>query len=352
MNEVPSSAFRPRNFGFVLFVILLGVGAWIVLEANRPWAKWVTFSSPSTAVAGQPFPVHLELASPIPAGRLGIDLHGRGGSSPSRRSTVVGVFSTELQPGQGSYRVEIPLNPRATSRFVRAVIYLSPTGHWKDRLRSANTEDFDLLPAGSSASTAAARITAQRVFDLGGVSVVPRVRSWRIRTLTTTLWLAAFGILALRLARTRGVPVVLEPGRRPLAETWLCVAFLIAAVADGFDLSRALGDVARRLAHRLSAYESRVPGQQLISALAIAALVGASLTLFRCRMPIPLRIAAAAVTCALGLVCLDSLSLHAIDEIAEKPCWGWPLIQWANLTCAVMALVGIQLARPPGSAPP
>ncbi|MGE3309688.1 MAG: hypothetical protein AB7O66_06940, partial [Limisphaerales bacterium] len=132
----------------------------------------------------------------------------------------------------------------------------------------------------------------------------------------------------------------------------LGIACALAAVAEATDLTGHLGEAARSVARRFAAYDGREPVQQAVSAGVIGLTFAMGLVVVRSREREPLSVALAITFSALGLLGLDSLSLHAFDEAAEVLCVGVPLVQWAGLACALAAAIAVaRLVRGRGRQP-
>ncbi len=326
-----------------IVLAFLTAALWLALDALRPKADWVRLECATQAIPGRPFPVRVHLAQPVPGGSLGIDLHSH---DPLRRaSTVIGVSRTSLQPHQSSYSLEIPFRTGVTTKAVRAVLYLTPSGAWKDRSRSALSDDIPVLSQSTGEAKALPTLAFVDLFNQSGGAIVHRTRVVPLRILIAALWCATVLIVwplpphpAPSLPRTRWSGLLLRP-----RAFGIVAAF--ASIAEASDLSRWLGEVARSAAYRFSAYEAREPGQQLVAALLLAGAMVTTAVLFRSPLPASLRVAWAALALALGLFGLDSLSLHAVDEIAETTLWDIPRFQIAHLLCALTATIALFRAR-------
>lgn len=313
--------------------------AWLALEGLRPKANWISMECPPMAIPGRSFPIRLQLASPVPQGRLGVDLHAQGSSSS--HAAVVAVFQTTLNTNQTEYHIEIPLRPTTTAGTVRAVLYASPNGTWKDRFRSAISDDIQVHAADAAGPDPYAQAARISVFHLGGPSLIPRVRFLSVRIVTSLLWVLA-ALLAVTLPTRSGPSAApTPPGIAPGPRRALALVTSMAAIAEVIDVSGWLGGLARAAARRVNAYESRQAGQQFVSALALGLVVLATAALLRSRLPVTIRVAAVAAISVLGLIGLDSLSLHAFDEIAESMVLGIPAIQLASLLGAAIAVISL-----------
>lgn|GEM_PF-1338474 len=326
-----------------IVLAFLTAALWLALDALRPKADWIRLECATHAMPGRPFPVRVHFTPPVPVGSLGIDLHAR---DPSHgRSTVIGVSRTTLLPHQTTYSLEIPFRTGITAKVVRAILYLTPSGAWKDRSRSALSEDIPVLASESVQGNATPPLAPLELFNQGGTSIIPRIRSVPVRILVAALWCITAFIAWPR--QPRPVPSIPPPrSTGPTIKTpALGLVAAVAAVAEAVDLSRWLGDGARTAARQFSAYEAREPGQQLAAAVLLAGALVATTLLLRSRLSALLRVAWAALALALGLVGLDSLSLHALDGIAESTQWGIPRIQVAHLLCALTATIALAFAR-------
>ena len=323
-------------------LIGLTIAAWFALEGLRPVSTWTTLEAPAELDPDRPFPANVEFTPPLPLGRFSVDLHAPG--DPDGRTTVVAVFQQELVPGQHRYHVEIPLRVAVTSEFVRAVVYLGPTGRWQDRTRAAISEDIPVTRPAASATSRSKTTVRHRMADQGGPSTIPRVRFLPARAATSMVWCIA-GWLALTRGRRsdpRRLGETGDLGRNTNRFGWAC---LVAGVAEATDLGGRLGDVVRSFARRASVYDGREPGQQIVTALVLAGTLALFTAVGRAPASAPRRLARLATVCGLGLLAVDALSLHAIDRLAQTSAMGWPAIQSAGLACALVACGSIWADR-------
>jgi hypothetical protein len=325
---------------------MLTAAVWLALDALRPKADWIRLECATQAIPGKPFPVRVHLAQPIPMGSLGIDLHAR---DPSQRgSKVVGVSRTTLLPHQTTYSLDIPFRAGITARVVRAILYLTPSGAWKDRNLSANSEDIPVLTSNIESTNTRPPLAFVDLFNHSVSPIIQRTRSMPLRLVVVALWCITAFIAWPRQPRPVPSGPPPPPARLGLKARALGLIAAFTALAEVTDLSRWLGEMARNAARRFSAYEAREPGQQFAAALLLAGAMITTTVLLRSRLPALLRVAWAALAVALGLFGLDSLSLHAVDEIAESTRWGIPRIQVAHLLCALTATMALTLAQSRG----
>ncbi len=332
-----------------LLVVGFGAAAWCGLETLRPKARWLVLACPPIAVPGRPLPIELRFPTPLPPGRLSVDLHVRdpvGGGN-----AVAGVLQTNLNSHPGTLRVEVPVRLATTSGTVRAVVYLSPNGAWQDRTHAAITEGIPFRASLTPEPGYSGRLVRRPLFKLDWPSNPTRVRILPLRAATAILWLIAATAALLprhpsyRFLSDSGASVAgPETGLR-----FLALGCALASVVEATDLTRYLGEEARSLARRFAAYDGREPIQQWVSAAVIGLILATGIVVARRRGPWPASVAFAATTAALGLLVLDSLSLHAFDELAESLRAGVPVLQWASLACA-LAVTAATVAHGPREA--
>jgi len=143
MQREPTAKLRGR-VGLILLVAA-AAAVWWGLDRAEPRTDWLRVEAPRRAVAGQPLPMRVHLASglkPVPVRRSPLeDFTGHvNGMSGHRR------FQSSGQRGR-DLRLRDNGPSRAGLRFVIGIIYLSRTGSWEHHTLVAGTE---VIPVSSN----------------------------------------------------------------------------------------------------------------------------------------------------------------------------------------------------------
>ncbi len=331
-------------------VAALAVAVWLALDRLNQRADWVTVQAPAYAAVGQPLPLKITVKKADVPTWLVVDLHG---TDRSRRSA--GFLSSggrRLVVAPGSYLFEPQVKPREDLAFVVAVVYLSPTGDWETRDRSATT---DLVRVRSGAPSAAGArlgaLPAYRGDTRVAPSAAPRDRgapAWNEsdrsagKTAVAGLLLAAAAAAAWS-ARAAG-------GRRRPAWAAMAAGLAVAAAWELSGAGRALTEVVRTIAGTHDWYYLRKPFQAAVIAALTAGGAGAAVLVGRAGRSLGGPLATALIGALLyGVVtAVDLLSFHATDAIAGVSVAGFPLVQVlkaASIAVVLLASVRLPLRR-------
>lgn len=295
-------------------MLLLVTGAWLSLHRARE-SRWLQVEAPRHAVPERSLPLRVTLHSPPRDGWLIVDLHGLS----ARREPLgflVHAGSQRTDREIWTYEFDTPVVAKAELGYVLAIVYLSPSGHWQDRIATAATEPIPIRRSGE-----AGELQPVPTYDPQPWIVPEQDPSLALRASIGVLWLLS-GILVWRT------------GSQGLA---------LACVAAGlWELSgmeaRLLG-VARSLAREHRLYYERHALQELVTfavLLGAAAFAAWRLRSMRAR-------GSDALKAALGLYAVLSLaslsSWHEADRLLAAPVLSIPLVQLAQLATALVALV-------------
>jgi hypothetical protein len=229
----------------------------------------------------------------------------------------------------------VPVSARPGMRFVMGVIYLSPTGNWSDRTRAAITRVIPVNTNGIPDLPLA--LESLPVQSLDETSEARPAPSAFPRILTALIFL----LVAVKAATNGRSASDFQTNYGQTKRWWwmLASAFLLACLWELFNLETLLGDQARVWARAVDLYYPRVLFQKIaISGVAAATIFSLVRVWLR---PIPYRGGLLFFGAYLGLAAVNLLSLHAIDQIAERSWHGLALIQALKLGCAGLTLRGI-----------
>jgi hypothetical protein len=319
--------------GLVLAGTAFGVWRW--LSIRPPEAAWLRVSGSSGAVSGQGFQIEVRVSPGLDSSQLVVDLHG---STRTRESLGFLVGSKPVRVGPDTmprvFTLRIP--EREDLGHVIPIIFLSPTGRWRDRSHAARIDPIPVRPQRlprieqSNAPWAA--------YDDRPDPGIQPSPSRPVGILLGMVWLAA-GAGAFRGGWIAGSAGGFGPRTGKL---WRILAgcCVVAAAWELFDIETLLVLEGRSLALERHVYGLREPVQRWITTAVLAGFAASTTGMFLVRVEGALRLMLAGlvlfgVACTLGL-----LSLHAVDRIAHAAHWGVPGIQWLKLTGALIALVG------------
>jgi len=311
--------------------LLVFAGAWIVLDLTDDRPGWLVVEGPEAAVVGRPleFRVRLE-RSAGPGGEIDCTLHranaerkgwGYLASSGPPRPAVAGT----------TYSFVFTVPERADTAYAFAIIYLSPTGRWRDGTRAVSTMYVPMVREGGTAATTGLRRTRVYRYPTAAESEKIRARAARPRG-RPSVWIhPALGALllaaALAAAKAGGrSKAAALPGGAEERTVWLVFAGLLA-VAAAVEISGIAGHVAawgRRLAEQQGVYELRRPFQKAVMAATAAASLGLFILFMRAtRRPGAHRYlwwAGIGLAAYLAVSFVGVLSFHAVD-VARGIVW-------------------------------
>jgi hypothetical protein len=313
---------------------LLLLAAAVLLDAMRPreQAAWLRVEAPPHALVGQMLAVRVTLSEPAPDGWLVVDLH----AMSTRREPLGFLSSSSPQPvaqTTRSYTFEAPVVAADDLGHVQAIVFLSPSGRWEDRLRFAATA---AIPVESKRTTE--RLEPIPVYDrVEEVASLPAA-SPAMRASIAALWL----LVGLVLCWTWIRPPAREARSTDSARHrsgWLALACAAAAVWELSNAETGLANHARAFAfeHRLY-YERRTVQEWITVAVVMGTVALAAIRLRPSRDGRGLLPAALWLYAGISLTTL--LSLHELDRLLAASVLSVPLVQVAKLAAALTGLIG------------
>ena len=265
-------------------LVLVFAAAWFVLDRTEQRPRWAVVEAPGTAVVGKAFEVRVTLDGSVEATRIDCTLH-RANDERRGWGYLASSGPARSAAGGGTYSFLFTGPPKAETAYVFALVYLSPTGEWRDGTRAVATE---LIPIGPDFSRPEGRPlervairhypTARRAAAAKAAEeraetrrAARRPSPWAHPVLAALLLAGAY--FALRAGRRDPAGRPEAPGERTI---WLLFAAVLA-VSAAVEISGLAGDLAslgRRLAGQVRVYEYRRPFQKTVMAAVAAGSVG------------------------------------------------------------------------------
>jgi len=293
------------------------------------------------AVPGRPLTLNIHVDPRLSPRLLVVDLHWLT-RRRAPRVLLTGGRPQRIPGAIGSCHVAIPVPGRGDMGFVQAVIYVSQSGRWEDRIRSAATEP---IPVTSAIACGDRPETVHwAVHDLlpdPGSQPSPSTLG---RAVTALLWL----FVAARLAWACRNPLANGRTRSPYERRWLTITLccaLLAAAWQALALDSILGNEARRLAVDHGLYFEREWLQQLMTVAAAVGLASVIAWIATRSLSGGMRTVLISLASLLALSTLSLVSLHAVDRLANVPYWQTPLMDWLRIAVTLMGVAGSLLPR-------
>ena len=350
-----------RNAAAAAALLLVFAATWFALDRSEHRPRWAVVETPEAAVVGGAFEVRVRLSGSVEPAKIACTLHR---ANVERRGWGYLASSGPARPaeGGGAYSFEFIVPQKADTAFVFALVYLSPTGEWRDGTRAVATA---LIPVGPETGPlrkvllyrypTASRTAALRVQEGEGAGPrrpASRPSPWAHSVIAALLLAAAF--FALRAGRT--APLGLT-GMMTERRIWLVLAAVLA-VSAVVEISGFAGDLAslgRRLAGQFRVYEYRKLFQKTVMAAAASASLGLFILFIRAtRRPgsrrglwrAGLGVAEYVVVSFTGV-----LSFHAVDVFRDLAWHGLSPFDALRGAGAAVALLAAWLTAKRGDAP-
>ena len=311
--------------------VVLALGAVLVavlILRDAPPADWLTVQATPVLVKDRPFSASITLTRPQDVGFLSFDLHGHD-TSGRRAGCIASSPSQRVSSGTTVYRFVLHLRSNATPDRVHAVICLSSSGRWSDRIEVATSETFPVVDA-AEATPNPGPLHVYSSIDEPDIHV--QRPNW-VRGLIAGFWLLA-GVGAAARWLQHAVPRVFP--------TLPLVCAILAAMAATDALSR-VADIARLAAHNDGWYDDRRNLQQFATAglVCLAGLAAALGVRARRRRYSPALVLGLALYLAVEMA--GVLSLHEVDQFLARPLGSgaFPIDTLLRLAATVCACAGI-----------
>lgn len=265
-----------RRLAAAAALVLAFAATWFVLDRSERRPRWAVVEAPAAAAVGSAFEVRVRLDSSVGPTRIGCTLHR---ANAERRGWGYLASSGPARPaaGGGTQAFEFLVPQKADTAFVFALVYLSPTGEWRDATRAVATALVPVGPRPGPIRKLALHHypTAARPGPDGQGAGPRRPGSrpspWAHTVIAALLAAAAGGAVRAGRKAPPG-PAGTVTDRR----AWLALAAVLAlsAVVEISGFAGELASFGRRLAGQVRIYESRKPFQKAITAAAASASLG------------------------------------------------------------------------------
>jgi hypothetical protein len=276
------------------------------------------------------WPMRVTVSGVNAPGYVVVDLHWSDTGRLSR-GYLLKVARERLAGQGGSWSLSAPIGRRAELRYVTVVVYLSPTGEWKDHERVAQT-GFVEVSADAGAMPRPVRLRAYERTPAGPDHA-------------TALGRAALAALLAALSAAAAT----RAARSPRRALWIALA-AAALAAAAWEIAGAGGaatQAARAVAEEQRWYDLRRAPQHAV----VAALLGSGVV-FALIAPRAARSLGRGLSLALlGFVlyallsAVDLLSYHAVDRVGRLAAGPVSAMQLVKASCAALALAAALLHR-------
>jgi hypothetical protein len=315
-------------------LVILGATAWQLLTMPKPPAAWLQAEAPAHFTPGETFTLRVTLTEPNANLQLSADLHGW-----TRRNHPLGAIghagSHPVGPSTHTRDFLIPVPVLPDLAAVRTVIYLSPTGNWRDQVRVVMSADIPVKTATASSP----KLQPLPVHDLVPDPVIPRLESAFLRHLIVGLWLVVGCALGRQLARPQPGPAGGPKPPHKFPTLVLVTACLAIVLIEILGAEQTIGDLARQFALHHGLYEERRLPQRIAVLLTVIGMAAVMLVIIvrarRRRLVCGLLIYAAVSITA-------TLSLHETDALLYTTFVGQPIEQIAKLMAVGLSLWGLR----------
>ena len=344
-----------------LFLLLVFAATWALLDSSEHRPRWLAVEAPGVAVVGRPLEVRVRLTEPVGPTRIVCTLH-RAGSDRRTRERIASAGPARDVAGAGAHTFRFDVPDRENMVFVAAIVYLSPTGEWRDRTRAAHTglipvrreaaaKDLQVFlrtpvyPSTTAAEEAAARTAAGAAAREAGQTPSP----WDHGILFAVL--LATAVLCLVKAGKKGG--VEQPDRAAERRVWLvfAVLFILSAFIEISGVVGHLSEWARRMARDSDLYHLRKTFQKAVMAATAAAGLGLFFLFIRAiRRPGSHRSlwwAGTGLAAYLSVSFVSVLSFHAVDLVRGMTWGGISSIDAARGAGALVSLITVVAALGP-----
>jgi len=322
--------------GKLVLLVAAMAAAWWWLGRLEDGVAWLQVEAPRHAVGGVLLPLRIEVTGLPGPTCLCADLHWT-----NRRDTSNGFLASggvkPVGPAGGQFDFEIRVRPTNDLRYVRGIIYLTPTGDWNDQTFAAATDLIPVTDGRHGGPSTWVRWPVHPLFNARAPANPPAT----LRRITGLMWLAASvvaGLVFRSQARSR------EKSSSEL-RWWLALAVGLALASgwEWFGLESRVGVLGRTWAHAEDVYALRAGFQKALISVAFAATLGFLAFGWRQRRTYQLTLIWLGLYLAVAFVNL--LSFHPVDQYAGLSWHGITLIGALKIACAAATLKSVGQAR-------
>jgi hypothetical protein len=306
------------------FVFLV---TWTALKYfHGPLAGWCTVTYPAEVTVDQDITVKVHYSGIQDETYLVVDLHWN-----KRSMEWVGYLSSAGESprikGEGSHEFSLEVTDREDIGFISVVIYLSPTGQWKDVKKAAHTGLIPVVRSGELSKRHREKTVSPAVIANGALSGVDMVSDRKEPHRLISAFYAAALLLtvgcvfrSLRFSST---------GSRDIVLRWSITAALIIIgfVWEQLFLTGFAG-VAREQSRILGWYERRQLFQRLavVGSVSVWSAISVLITVKGYRSRDISRIALILAVSLCCIIFVRSISYHFIDTLSRVGIFGVGLL--------------------------
>jgi len=316
-----------------VFVAAILVG-WFGLRWLDSGVDWVAVEAPAVVHVGETLPMRIQVSGLEAASQVCADLHW----ASNRESSCGFLASGGTKPvgsAGGSFDFNLQVRPVDGLRYVQGVLFISPTGQWRDHTRVAVTE---LIPVKGGASVGLPFLARLGVHPVGGSHVPEGYRTPVLfRWLLGLIWCASAVALWFGASPLMGAEAAARPGRGGLRV--LPFVLLLTGCWEAFGAGDWVGTQVRAWARAEELYHGRVIFQKVMVCLLFAIAVMVAHRAWGRRRAIHPVLFGFGIYLALTLA--DLVSLHGLDQWAWRSWHGIPLLGACKMVCAIVLLISI-----------
>ncbi len=338
-----------KGAAFLLVVVFLYIVIRAIFARMEPLANWLTVETPEFAVRGQPFHVRVTFQGIEEETFLCSHLHWSKRNRESQGYLASGRPYPKVQ-GDGIHEFNILFEDKEELRHLHVIVFLSPTGSWRDRTRGAHTElipvrDFHKADASPPFKKRKAYVSYEMTNDEPPPDRIRTTHENRLPVrIAISILFSAGSMCCLGVAiRQRKLDKTTRQ-KSPLRWAGSAMMFMLFASAELFDLQQGFTDWSRGTAERWDMYFFRKPIQEILTVLIISVAVGSVLfiltNLKQRRQNRNLGLILLGTIIYFVLSVASMLSFHAMDIVGSFAIRGILIVDVLKILAAGTALVG------------
>lgn len=316
---------KARRAAAAVAIFLIFAATWLLLDRTERRPRWLTIEAPEFVTVGRALEIRVTLDRSVEATQISCTLHR---TRADRKGGNYLASSGPARPavGGGTYSFVFEVPEHKDMAFAFGLVFLSPTGQWKDGTRAVSTKHLPVRREGSLGEGQGLKripvyhfLTAAESEAARAAGPRPRGRpSGWVHPILCVLLLSS-AVLCAAKAGWRKPRTGLQG--RPERRLWLAFAAVLVLSAI-LEISGLVGHLAawgRQLAEAENLYELRKPFQEAIMAAVVAAGFGLAILFIKAmRRPGSHRflwLTGIGLAAYLSVSFVGVLSFHAVDVV-------------------------------------